>query len=97
MRESPQGLIDYLLTHRDELIEHLRTRLESAELAAQTVGDTLALLRARQMPTRVADPGAYLFAMATHLGIDRLLRQRAQVNLRRQMNDCNDAMEGTSR
>lgn len=86
MSEQPQGLVEFLMKNRDELIAHLTRRLGSAPMAEDVVRETALLLRAHATPQRVANPRAYLFAMATHLGIDRLLRECAQSTLCHQLN-----------
>jgi DNA-directed RNA polymerase specialized sigma24 family protein len=86
MSENQLGLVEFLLQNKGELTAYLARRLGSAPLAEDVLRETLLLLRTHAAPPAVADPRAYLFAMATHLGIDRLLRQCAQSTLCHQLN-----------
>jgi DNA-directed RNA polymerase specialized sigma24 family protein len=86
MSEQQLGLVEFLLKHKDELLVYLARRLGSAPMAEDVLRETLVLLHTNATPPTVADPRAYLFAMATHLGIDRLLRECAQSTLCHQLN-----------
>jgi DNA-directed RNA polymerase specialized sigma24 family protein len=87
MRNHEQPvLIDYLLQHRDEILAHLTRRLGSAAVAEDAVRETVVLVRSQSLPATISNPRAYLFRIATHLGIDRLLRECAQSTLCHQLN-----------
>lgn len=87
-------LIKFVLAHRDEMIAHLARRLGSGALAEEVLRETLQLLRSRDIPARVADPRTYLVNIATHLGIDRLLRECAQSSARHQLDGAQRAQAG---
>ena len=85
MPDSRTQLTEYLWRHRDELIVYLARRLGSASVAETVAREVMFELRSAQLQPRITDVRGYLFAFATQLGIDRLLREGAASAMRRQL------------
>ena len=75
---SRTRLLDLLLNHYGGLVSHLSRQLGSASLASEAVQETFVKLTHSELPAELGNPRAYLYRMATNLGIDLLRRERSR-------------------
>ena len=92
LKSNPEFLLELFQEQSTPLLKFLTSRLRDREDAAEIAQEAWLKMHRLEHPQQLSNPKAYLFQMATNLGIDRARRHALEQRVNRQ--EIHDHTEG---
>jgi RNA polymerase sigma factor (sigma-70 family) len=90
LKQNPEFLLELFQEHSTPLLKFLTSRFRDREDAAEIAQEAWLRMHRLENPEQLSNPKAYLFQMASNLGVDRARRQALEQRV------CREQLLGNS-